>query len=37
MSIIAKLGEIGEGALTEVSKAASLDDIEKVRLQVLGK
>jgi phenylalanyl-tRNA synthetase alpha chain len=37
MSIIAKLGEIGQQALTDVSKAASLDDIEKVRLQVLGK
>jgi phenylalanyl-tRNA synthetase alpha chain len=37
MSIIAKLGEIGQQALTDVSKAATLDDIEKVRLQVLGK
>lgn len=37
MSIIAKLGEIGESALADVSKAASLDEIEKVRLQVLGK
>jgi phenylalanyl-tRNA synthetase alpha chain len=37
MSIIAKLGEIGEQALADVSKAATLEEIEKVRLQVLGK